>query len=82
MLFVSCSQPIQPVAVQTKTEVITVPKSMFYSPKQVEAPDLRFGTCLDVLVPALRGEIDSVNKTNQEIWDWQQKQVNKYKAQY
>jgi len=42
----------------TKIKVVTVPASMLPRPKQIESSDLKFGSCIDELAPALRAEID------------------------
>lgn len=55
----------------TKTRVIMVPQSMLPRPKQIEAVDLRIGSCIDQLVPALRAEIDTANGQSDEIIKWQ-----------
>lgn len=41
----------------TKVKVVTIQVSMLPRQKQIESSDLKFGTCIDELVPALRAEI-------------------------
>ena len=55
----------------TKVKVVTVPESMLPRPKQIEAVDLRLGSCVDQLVPALRAEIDTANGQSDKIIEWQ-----------
>ncbi len=62
----------------TKIKVITVPESMLPRPRQIEASDLKLGTCLDELAPALRTEIDAANKQSDEIIKWQNKEKERY----
>ena len=62
----------------TKVKVITVPTSMLPRPKQIESSDLKFGSCVDELVPALRAEIDKANGDSDKIIEWQQKEINRY----
>ena len=62
----------------TKVKVITVSASMLPRPKQIESSDLKFGTCIDELVPALRAEIKKANSASDEIIKWQEKEVKRY----
>lgn len=62
----------------TKIKVVTVPRSMLPRPKQVESSDLRFGSCIDELVPALRVEIKKANGDSDAIIKWQQKEIKRY----
>jgi len=63
MLSASCSHQTQPVTLtMTKIKVVTVPASMLPRPKQIESSDLKFGSCVDELVPALRSEIKKVER--------------------
>jgi hypothetical protein len=62
----------------TKIKVVTVPVSMLPRPKQIESSDLKFGSCVDELVPALRAEITEANKQSDEIIKWQQKEIKRY----
>ena len=55
----------------TKVKVVAVPASMLPRPKQIEAVDLRLGSCVDQLVPALRAEIDTANGQSDKIIEWQ-----------
>ena len=55
----------------TKTRVVMVPQSMLPRPKQIDAVDLRLGSCVDQLVPALRAEIDTANGQSDKIIEWQ-----------
>ena len=58
--------------------MVTVPESMLPRPSQIESSDLKFGSCVDELVPALRAEIKKSNKQSDEIIKWQQKEINRY----
>ena len=51
---------------------------MLPRPKQIESSDLKFGTCIDELVPALRAEIKKANSASDEIIKWQEKEVKRY----
>ena len=62
----------------TKVKVVTVPESMLPRPKQIESSDLKFGTCVDELVPALRAEIKKANEQSDAIKEWQEKEVKRY----
>ena len=62
----------------TKVKVITVPQSMLPRPKQIESSDLKLGTCVDELVPALRAEIKKANEQSDVIKEWQEKEVKRY----
>lgn len=62
----------------TKIKVVTVPSSMLPRPKQIESSDLKFGTCVDELAPALRSEIKKANGDADKIIEWQQKEVKRY----
>ena len=48
-------------------------------PKQIESSGLKFGSCVDELVLALRAEIDKANGDSNEIIKWKQKEVNDMK---
>ena len=52
---------------------------MLPRPKQIESSDLKFGTCVDELVPALRAEIKKANEQSDAIKEWQEKEVKRYK---
>jgi len=58
--------------------VVTVPASMLPRPRQIESSDLKIGTCLDELAPALRAEITEANKQSDKIIEWQQKEIKRY----
>jgi len=62
----------------TRIKVVTVPASMLPRPQQIESSDLKFGSCVDELVPALRAEIDKANGDSDKIIEWQQKEINRY----
>ena len=62
----------------TKIKVVTIPISMLPRPKQIESSDLKFGTCVDELVPALRTEIKKANEQSDAIKEWQEKEVKRY----
>ena len=62
----------------TKTRVIMVPQSMLPRPKQIDAVDLRLGSCVDQLVPALRAEIDTANGQSDKIIEWQNTERARY----
>ena len=62
----------------TKMKVVTVPASMLPRPRQIESSDLKFGSCVDELVPALRAEIDKANSDSDKIIEWQQKEIKRY----
>ena len=54
---------------------------MLPRPKQIESSDLKFGSCIDELVPALRAEIDKVNGDSDEIIKWQEKEIKRYEGE-
>ncbi len=82
MLSASCSHQTQPVTmIMTKIKVVTVPASMLPRPKQIESSDLRFGSCVDELAPALRAEIDKANGDSDKIIEWQQKEIKRYEEE-
>jgi len=62
----------------TKIKVVTVPESMLPRPKQIDAVDLRLGSCVDQLVPALRAEIKKANVDSDKIIEWQKKEIKRY----
>ena len=62
----------------THVKVITVPQSMLPRPKQIESSDLKFGSCIDQLVPALRAEINTANGQSDEIIKWQNTERARY----
>ena len=62
----------------TKVKVVTVPQSMLPRPRQIESSDLKFGSCIDELVPALRAEIKKANGDSDAIIKWQEKEVKRY----
>ena len=62
----------------TKIKVVTVPTSMLPRPRQIESSDLKFGSCVDELVPALRAEIKKANGDSDKIIEWQQKEIKRY----
>ncbi len=62
----------------TKIKVLTVPESILPRPKQIESSDLKFGSCIDELVPALRAEIKKANGDSDKIIEWQQKEIKRY----
>ena len=62
----------------TKVKVVTIPVSMLPRPKQIESSDLKLGTCVDELVPALRAEIKKANEESDAIKEWQEKEVKRY----
>ena len=62
----------------TKMKVVTVPASMLPRPRQIESSDLKFGSCVDELVPALRVEIKKANGDSDKIIEWQQKEIKRY----
>ena len=79
MLSASCSHQTKPVTVTlTKTKVVTIPVSMLPRPKQIESSDLKLGTCVDELVPALRAEIKKANEQSDAIKEWQEKEFKRY----
>jgi hypothetical protein len=51
---------------------------MLPRPKQIESSYLKFGSCVDELVPALRSEIKKANGDSDKIKEWQQKEINRY----
>ena len=65
----------------TKIKVVTVPASMLPRPRQIESSDLRFGSCIDEVVPALRSEIKKANGDSDEIIKWQQKEIKRYSGE-
>lgn len=62
----------------TKVKVVTVQASMLPRPKQIEPSDLKFGSCIDELVPALRAEIKKANNQSEDIIKWQKKEIKRY----
>ncbi len=58
--------------------MVTVPASMLPRPRQIESSDLKFGSCVDELVPALRAEIKKANGDSDKIIEWQKKEVKRY----
>lgn len=65
----------------TKVKVVTVPVSMLPRPKQIESSDLKFGSCVDELVPALRAEIKKANGDSDKIIEWQKKEIKRYEGE-
>ena len=65
----------------TKVKVVTVPESMLPRPKQIESSDLKIGSCIDELAPALRAEIDKANGDSDKIIEWQQKEIKRYEEE-
>jgi len=65
----------------TKMKVATVAASMLPRPKQIESSDLKFGSCVDELVPALRAEIKKANGDSDKIIEWQQKEIKRYSGE-
>ena len=65
----------------TKVKVVTVPASMLPRPRQIESSDLKFGSCVDELVPALRAEIDKANGDSDKIIEWQEKEIKRYEEE-
>lgn len=65
----------------TKVKVVTVPLSMLPRPKQIESSDLKFGSCIDELVPALRAEIKKANENSDAIKEWQKKEIEIYSSE-
>ena len=61
-----------------KMKVVTVPSSMLPRPRQIESSDLKFGSCVDELVPALRAEIKKANGDSDKIIEWQEKEIKRY----
>ena len=51
---------------------------MLPRPKQIESSDLKFGTCVDELVPALRAEIKKANEESDKIIKWQETEIKRY----
>jgi len=64
-----------------KVKVVTVPASMLPRPKQIESSDLKIGSCIDELVPALRAEIKKANGDSDKIIEWQQKEIKRYSSE-
>ena len=82
MLSASCSHQTQPVTLtMTKIKVVTVPASMLPRPRQIESSDLKIGSCIDELVPALRAEIKKANGDSDKIIEWQKKEIERYKEE-
>lgn len=82
MLSASCSHQTKPVTLTlTKIKVVTIPVSMLPRPKLIESSDLKFGSCVDQLVPALRAEIDTANGQSDKIIEWQQKEIKRYEEE-
>jgi len=48
---------------------------------QIESGDLKFGSCVDELAPALRAEITEANKQSDKIIEWQQKEIKRYEEE-
>ena len=65
----------------TKIKVVTVPASMLPRPKQIESSNLKFGSCVDELVPSLRAEIDKANGDSDKVTEWQQKEIKRYESE-
>lgn len=65
----------------TKVKVVTVPVSMLPRPQQIESSDLKFGSCIDELVPALRAEIKKANEQSDAIKEWQKKETEIYSSE-
>lgn len=63
----------------TKVKVVIVPASML--PRQIESSDLKIGSCIDELAPALRAEIDKANGDSDKIIEWQQKEIKRYEEE-
>ncbi len=59
-------------------KVVTVPASMLPRPKQIESSDLKIGSCIDEVLPALRAEIKKANGDSDKIIEWQQKEIKRY----
>ena len=65
----------------TKVKVVTIQVSMLPRQKQIESSDLKFGTCIDELVPALRAgikklmaiQIKSLNGNKKKLSDTKKK---------
>ena len=57
----------------TKIKVVTVPASMLPRPRQIESSDLKIGSCIDEVLPALRAEIKKANGDSDKIIEWQKK---------
>ena len=51
---------------------------MLPRPKQIESSDLKFGSCIDELAPALRAEIKKANGDSDKIIEWQKKEIKRY----
>ena len=51
---------------------------MLPRPKQIESSDLKIGSCIDELVPALRAEIKKANGDSDKIIEWQHKEIKRY----
>jgi len=64
-----------------KIKVVTVPASMLPKPKQIESSDLKFGSCIDELAPALRAEIKKANEQSDAIKEWQEKEAKRYEEE-
>jgi hypothetical protein len=54
---------------------------MLPRPKQIESSDLKFGSCIDELAPALRAEIKKANGDSDKITEWQKKEIERYKEE-
>lgn len=65
----------------TKVKVVTIPVSMLPRPQQIESSDLKLGTCVDELVPALRAEIKKANGDSDKIIEWQKKEIKRYSGE-
>lgn len=62
----------------TKVKVVIVPVSMLPRPRQIESSDLKIGSCIDEVLPALRAEIKKANGDSDKIIEWQKKEINRY----
>ena len=51
---------------------------MLPRPRQIESSDLKFGSYVDELAPALRAEIKKANGDSDKIIEWQQKEIKRY----
>jgi len=65
----------------TKVKVVTVPTSMLPRPKQIESSYLKFGSCVDEVLPALRAEIKKANGDSDKIIEWQKKEIKLYEEE-
>lgn len=61
------------------TKLKAVPVTALMLPRQIESSDLKSGSCVDELVPALRSEIKKkANSDSDKIIEWQQKEIKRY----